>query len=184
MNGRFADGEEVRLVVAAQAGDLAAFDQLVQHYRPALISLARQLVNRELAQDVAQDALLTAYKALPQLQQPERFGSWIAAIARHRTTRLGQRKDEQTLRLDEVLSNHLPSIGLLYDGLDREVECAMAELTQEVQAVARLYYLQEWSTKEISEFLTLPITTVKWRLHTARGLLRTRLDHLEKEENE
>lgn len=179
----FEDQEEVRLVLAAQTGDLSAFDRLVKHYRPALISLARQLVGKELAQDVAQDALLTAYKALPQLQQPERFGGWVAAIARHRTTRLGQRKDEQTLRLDEVLAAHLPSIDAVYDGLDREIECAMAELPDEIQAVAKLYYLQEWSTKEIGEFLEIPITTVKWRLHTARGMLRSRLDYLEKEEN-
>jgi RNA polymerase sigma-70 factor (ECF subfamily) len=112
------------------------------------------------------------------------FGSWLAAIARHRATRLGRRRDEQSIPLDDVLVAHLPSIDLPFDGLDDQIECAMKQLPHETAMVARLYYLQNWTTKEVSSFLSLPVTTVKWRLHSARILLRKHLEHLENNEYE
>src|SRR5690349_9059428 len=75
------------LVVAAILGNLDAFEQLVLRYRPAVVRLARTIVGNENAEDVAQDSLLLAFKALPSIDEPSKFAAWLSAITRHRALR-------------------------------------------------------------------------------------------------
>ena len=62
--GPFESPDEL-LVVAAILGNLEAFEELVVRYRPAVVRLARTIVGADHAEDVAQDSLLLAFKALP-----------------------------------------------------------------------------------------------------------------------
>src|SRR5262249_60596643 len=78
------------LVLAAIVGDLQAFDQLVLRYRPAAVRLAQSIVGREHGEDVAQDGLLLAFKALPSIEDPRKFAAWLSAIVRHRAWRRGK----------------------------------------------------------------------------------------------
>src|SRR5262249_50028664 len=80
------------LVVAAILGDLDAFDELASRYRAAVIRTARAIVGREYAEDIAQDALLLAFKALPSIEDPAKFAAWLSAITRHRAMRVGKRE--------------------------------------------------------------------------------------------
>lgn len=165
--------EEEELVRAATAGDLRSYDVLVRHYRPAATSLARQIVRcREKADDVAQDALITAFKALPQLRESSRFGPWLASIVRHRAFRS---KEPQNLSLDEVLLRYIPSLAAPTEELAEDVLLAINALPDDLRPITELYFLEEWSAPEIADFLDLPLTTVKWRLHTARKQLSPRL---------
>src|SRR5215831_9494677 len=94
------------LVVAAIVGDLEAFDQLVRRYRAAVVRVAQSIVGREDAEDVAQDSLLLAFKALPSIEEPRKFAAWLATITRHRAARFGKREkaqQSQRVALDEVL---------------------------------------------------------------------------------
>ena len=80
--------DESELVWKAKVGDLSAFDVLVWRYRPAAVLTARGILpTRELADDAVQDAFISAYKSLPQLEDATRFGSWISAIVRYRALR-------------------------------------------------------------------------------------------------
>src|ERR1044072_9207614 len=80
------------LVVASIIGDLDAFDLLATRYRAAVVRAAQAVVGREDAQDVAQDALLLAFKALPSIEDPAKFAAWLSAITRHRALRFGKRE--------------------------------------------------------------------------------------------
>ena len=94
------------LVVAAIIGDLQAFDRLVLRYRAAVTRVATSIVGREDAEDVAQDAWLLAFKALPSIDEPRKFPAWLAAITRHRAMRFGKsesRLKAQRVALDNVL---------------------------------------------------------------------------------
>ncbi|MGV3614532.1 MAG: RNA polymerase sigma factor [Fimbriimonas sp.] len=174
--------EEARLVDAAQAGDLKAFDALARHYRPALVLLAAGILRtREQAEDAAQDALLAAYSALPKLEDPERFGAWLGTIVRHRARRLAQGQRRPETPLDAILLSYSPALAerAVEAETGRVVRCAMARLPPEVQPVVELYYLDDWSVHEISDFLGLPQTTVKWRLHDGRRRMRAMLPDYE-----
>ncbi len=77
------------LVRQAQRGDRSAFDELVRRFRGVLLAVAERSVgSRDAAEDVAQDAFLQAFRALPQLQDPAKFGHWLCVIARCRARRL------------------------------------------------------------------------------------------------
>src|SRR5215210_3314699 len=80
------------LVVAAILGDLSAFDELALRYRAAVVRTAQAIVGREDAEDVAQDALLLAFKALPSIEEPAKFAAWLSAITRRRALRFGKRE--------------------------------------------------------------------------------------------
>src|SRR6476620_5066244 len=80
------------LVIGAILGNLEAFEQLVVRYRPAVVRLARTIVGADYAEDVAQDSLLLAFKALPSIEEPGKFAAWLSAITRHRALRFGKRE--------------------------------------------------------------------------------------------
>jgi hypothetical protein len=101
------------LVVAAIVGDLQAFDQLVLRYRAAVVRVATGIVGREHAEDVAQDAWLLAFKALPSIEEPRKFAAWLSAITRHRAMRFGESESNLRSRrvaLDEVLIEKLEAV--------------------------------------------------------------------------
>lgn len=178
--------EETGWVEAAQRGDLAAFDRLVQRFRPAAMLTARSILPvRELADDAVQDAFVAAYKALPRLGEPERFAGWMGAIVRHRCFRLKSGERTAPMPLDQLIVAYVPSIQKdLEDAGDHAtVRCALRELPEDLRSVVELYYLHDWSVGAISDYTGLPKTTVKWRLHAARQRLRTLLS-LEFEEND
>jgi RNA polymerase sigma-70 factor (ECF subfamily) len=173
------------LVVAAILGDLAAFDQLVLRYRAAVVRVAQGVVGREHAEDVAQDALLLAFKALPSIEDPRKFPAWLSAITRHRASRFGKREREQQSQrvlLDELLLENLASLARPFaDELDNEeLRRALEEVPEDYRLVLRLRFLDEMPLKRIAAFLGSPLSTVKWRLHQGKKLLRKQVELLRK----
>jgi RNA polymerase sigma-70 factor (ECF subfamily) len=173
------------LVVAALLGEIAAFDVLVLRYRPAVLAaVSRQIFQRGLAEDICQEAFLLAFKALPQLGDPSRFAAWLHAIARRQAIRRSQGETRRAshVPLDELILEH--SEVLADPGWERleakevaeDVRRAMATLPDEFQLVLRLRYWSEMPLERIAAFLSLPLTTIKWRLHRARSLMRTALE--------
>jgi RNA polymerase sigma-70 factor, ECF subfamily len=173
------------LVVAAILGDLAAFDLLVLRYRAAVVRVAQGIVGREHAEDVAQDALLLAFKALPSIEEPRKFPAWLAAITRHRATRFGKRESEhqsQRVLLDELLLENLESLAKPFadEADNEELRKALERLPDDYGLVLRLRFLDEVPLKRIAAFLGAPLSTVKWRLHQGKKLLRKQVELLRK----
>ena len=173
------------LVVAAIVGDLEAFDQLVLRYRAAVVRVARAIVGREHAEDVAQDVLLLAFKALPSIEEPRKFPAWLAAITRHRAARFGKRERERQSRrlaLDEVLLENLESLSQpsADQSDDDELQRALENVPEDYGLVLRLRFLDEMPLKRIAAFLGAPLSTVKWRLHQGKKLLKKQVEALRK----
>jgi RNA polymerase sigma-70 factor, ECF subfamily len=171
------------LVVAALLGEFGAFDVLVLRYRPAVLAaVSRQISQRGLAEDICQETFLLAFKALPQLNDPDCFAAWLHAIARRQAIRhaRGEARASHT-PLDEMILEYSEVLGQSgWETLERRadqewVREAMATLPEEFQIVLTLRYWSEMPLERIANFLDLPLTTVKWRLHRARALMRQRL---------
>ena len=97
------------LALAAILGDLRSFDALVLRYRAAAYRVAQSIAGNELAEDAVQESLLLAFKALPSIEEPAKFASWLYAIARRVALRMSQRsRRERSHRvdLDEALIEH------------------------------------------------------------------------------
>jgi RNA polymerase sigma-70 factor, ECF subfamily len=169
------------LVVAAIVGDLRAFDQLVLRYRPAVVRLAQSIVGREHAEDVAQDALLLAFKALPTIEEPRKFAAWLSTITRHRATRFSKRESTQQSRnvaLDEVLIENLEALtGPVIDKIeDDDLKQSLEAAPAAYALVLKLRFLDDMPLKRIAGFLGVPLSTVKWRLHQGKKFLRKQLE--------
>ena len=169
-----------KLVFAAILGELRAFDELVLRYRPAVVRTALGIVkSKETAEDVAQEALLLAFKALPDLNDMSRFPAWLYAITRHRALRYQEqykKRQERHLPLDEMILRHSPALRAPPpdepDDIKAEVRAAVECLPEDYGTVIKLHYYDEMPLKRIADFLDIPLSTVKWRLYKARKLIK------------
>jgi RNA polymerase sigma-70 factor (ECF subfamily) len=169
------------LVVASILGDLDAFDLLAARYRAAVVRTARSIVGSQDAEDVAQDSLLLAFKALPSIEDPTKFAAWLAAITRHRALRFGKRESARQrgrVPLDEFLIEQVEALSHPVEAGeegDEEVRAALETLPSDYALVLRLRFFDEMPLKRIAAFLGVAITTVKWRVHRGKQLMRARL---------
>ena len=171
------------LVMAAILGDLESFEELVLRYRAAVVRLAGSIVGTNYAEDVAQDALLLAFKALPTIEEPTKFAAWLSAITRHRAFRFSKRETAQLgkrVGMDEVLLEKIDALSrplvIADDAADKlELMEALDELPSEYALPLRMRFLDEMPLKRIAAFMGVPVSTVKWRLHHGKKMLREKL---------
>jgi RNA polymerase sigma-70 factor (ECF subfamily) len=177
------DGEESGLVQQAQAGDAQAFGQLVEAHQQFVYNLALRLVNDpQEAQDLAQEAFVRAWLALPRFRGQSQFRTWLYRIvANLGYNRLPRLKDElNALGDDQVLD--LPA-ETQPDLLSRLEDAELhAFLHQQIQALpasqqllVSLRFQQDLSYAEIAEVVSMPLGTVKTGLFRARERLRQAL---------
>jgi RNA polymerase sigma-70 factor (ECF subfamily) len=171
------------LVVAAILGNLDAFEELVLRYRAAVIRAARTIVGPDFAEDVAQEALLLAFKALPTIEEPNKFPAWLAAITRHRALRFSKRESSQMskrVELDELLLERIDALTQPFtDRSDsEELMLALDRLPPDYALTLRLRFLDDMPLKRIAAFIGAPLSTVKWRLHQGKKLLREQVKAL------
>ncbi len=170
------------LVVAAILGDLRAFDELVLRYRSAAYRVARAVAGSELAEDALQEALLLAFKALPSIDDPACFASWLNVITRHAALRMSRNARRESIRrveLDEAVLESSAALArpfTLPESFETaDIRAAVAALPEDFRLMLQLRFDDEMPLKRIASFLDLPLTTVKWRLHRAKQLVREQL---------
>jgi RNA polymerase sigma-70 factor (ECF subfamily) len=168
------------LVLAAILGNLEAFEELVVRYRPAVVRLARTIVGADHAEDVAQDSLLLAFKALPGIDEPRKFPAWLSAITRHRALRFSKSETarmSKRVALDEALLEKIEALAkpLAEKERDEEMIAALESLPPDYAMPLRLRFLDEMPLNRIAAFMGLPLSTVKWRIHHGKKLLRERI---------
>ncbi len=167
-------------MILTLTGERDAFGELAHRYRRALFAVAYAVLgHREEAEDVAEDALFLALKALPMLKDPRRFASWVTAIARHRAIRVARNRSYLLLESDtnepEILVQlHESGPGQIRIPHSR-LYSALSSLPLPLREVITLRYFGSLSLREIGAVLELPISTVKWRLHEAKRRLKEAL---------
>ena len=159
----------------AQRGDRDAWRALVERYQAPVFALVGRMLGRQSPQleDVAQDAFLAVFRALPSFAAsgPARLSSWILAIASRRAIdELRKRRDVAEARAE---------IAVHGDHGRREIalaiERAVADLQPEYRAAFLLREYHELEYAEIAEALGIDLGTVKSRLSRARQALRAAL---------
>ena len=175
------------LVIAALLGSLDAFDELALRFRPAVETVVSQyLKSVQDVEDVVQDVFLLSFKALPDLEEPNKFSSWLYAIARNRAIRY-QKKDgrmEPRSELDIFILKNTKAIApdpaqIVEQKVTHELlHLILNGLSPEYKTVLELRYWDEMSVKSIADFLAVPESTVKWRLYKAKQLLKQRLEKI------
>ncbi len=168
------------LVVAAMVGDFDAFNILVTRYRHGVVRAAQAILGRNDAEDVAQDAFLLAFKALPSLEEPRRFAAWLHAITRHRAFRFLARERARRsahIAMDGFLLERVPALmrPMAEQEVEEEIQSALRSISPDHALVLRLHFLDGMPLKRIAAFLGESVSTVKWRAHRGRRLMRERI---------
>ena len=152
---------------------MEAFEQAYAAHRGALERYVRfRIGNAADAEDVLQETLSAAVAGYGALQDPARFKPWLIGIARNKCADHFRRKyrcSEVPLEDAEQLAVIPPRFARLRDSL---VLDTLERLSPQDQQILRLCYWQELPQQEIARRLSLPLGTVKSRLHNARERFR------------
>ncbi len=171
------------LVARAQRGDARAFGRLVAETQDGVYNLAyRVLGQAQEAQDAAQDALVRAWRALPQFRGESKFATWLYRITVNTclNRQRSLRPQLQQVDADDVIDGLAdPDADPQANALSREqnaaIWAAVERLPEKYRLVLTLFYQQELSYQEIAELLSLPLGTVKAHLNRARQALARQL---------
>jgi RNA polymerase sigma-70 factor, ECF subfamily len=187
--------EDQALVTRAQAGDAAAFDDLVVKYSPRLYGLIYNMTsNHEDTNDMLQDVFAKAYRAIKGFRGKSSFYTWIHTIAVNMTLNfLKKRGRRYNLSLDDVdasIQNDKEFIELTSTSspvreadlgeLQRRLNEAMMKLSEEHRAVVTMFHIQGMPHAEISKILGVSEGTVRSRLFYANRQLQNYLDEFRK----
>lgn len=191
--------DESALVVKAQAGDVAAFTELISRYERKIYRLAKHITESdEDAEDVLQESFLKAYEHLDGFQGNSKFYTWLVRIAVNEALmKLRKRKSDKTVSLDDNGSDgDEPIIReiAVWDGNPEQrysseelrgiLDTAIQNLKPSFRTVFVLRDVEELSTEETASMLNLSIPAVKSRLLRARLELRERLTRTFKKKGE
>jgi len=176
----------VELVHAAQAGDRAAFDDLVRLTYVDTYTLAYRLTGDEDdARDVAQEAYLRAYRGLKRFRGDAQFSTWLYRITSNcASTHLGRRSRHRHEELDtdapvdELRPSANPEAALDSAALRDRLHTALMGLPARLRAVVVLRDVYDLSHDSIAAELGISTSAAKVRLHRARRRLRQDLHPL------
>lgn len=173
---------DTELVTLARRGERPAFDELVRRHYAMVRRIAYRFAGiAEDADDLAQEAFVTACERLHQLEQPDRFAGWLAAIVRSEGLMWRRRRLTQPsfLELDADIVPTEPDWESVRRASIRDaVTDALSTLTDEQRQVVRLHYLIGCDYRETADLLDIPVDAVRGRLDRARRVLRKELQEM------
>ncbi|MBI2072763.1 MAG: sigma-70 family RNA polymerase sigma factor [Gemmatimonadetes bacterium] len=196
MQPDFAAATDQEVVQRARGGQESAYRELLHRYQGPMFSLIYRMVrDRELAEDLAQEAFVKALNALDSYRPEFKFSSWMFKIANNAAIDHLRRRQLDTLSLDGAPGATTPrqmeetSIQLSDKGetplqaveareLGSAIEQAIGKLRPEYRACIILRHIEDRPYEEIAEILDLPLGTVKTYIHRARAELKEMLGPL------
>ena len=178
----------LEMVTQAQGGDVGAFQQLFNAYGPRILNyLFRMTGSREMAEDLAQETFILAFRKLSTLRDPRKFQSWIFRIAQNNVYQAFRGSKPQMVSIDEDRSQELsevqklatprsgPEAEVLSDELQSVIQDAIDALPEKYKTVFVLSAIQKLSYKEISTIVGRSLASIKSDIHRARVEVRDRI---------
>jgi len=176
------DAERERdLIERARGGDREAFGGLVRTHLPGAIRLAMRITRNEAdAEDIVQDAFLSALRNIDDFELGRPFWPWLARIVANRSLDVVGSKSRQGDSLTETLPSEGPgpAISAERQELMDRVRAVVATMPPRQRLVVELYDLEGASVAEIAKLTGSAAATVRWHLHVGRRTLRAALGHL------
>ena len=185
-------GPDRLLVERAQEGDRRAFDLLVLKYQARLVNLiGRYVRDHAEVKDIAQEAFIKAYRALPGFRGDSAFYTWLYRIAintaKNHLASQARRISEAALDVQEaelgiapeaLRETATPESLALRDEIERAVVDALGALPEDLRTAVTLRELEGMSYEDIALAMDCPIGTVRSRIFRAREAINRRLEPL------
>jgi len=178
---------EQLLLERSKAGDIAAFETLIEAYQKKIFNLAYRIVgNYDDAGDLAQEALIRIFRSIVNFKEQSSFSTWVYRITTNVCLDdIRKKKNRKVLSLDEEIhvedgemkrqimsDDPLPDEVAEKEELRHLVNSAIKGLPEEQRLVITLRDIQGLTYDEISEILDCPSGTVKSRINRARQALK------------
>ncbi len=175
---------EARLVAEALAGSQSAFEQIVRRFQRPMISLiGRMTGDRGMAEDLAQEAFVKAFRNLSAFDTTRRLSSWLFRIGHNTAIDALRRSRPAAIPLDPAGTAGTPvdpAAPVSADPVEREalgdaLEAALQQLRPDFRAAVVLRYEEDLSFEEIGHVLGIPEATARSHVHRARKELARQL---------
>ena len=181
---------DAELVARVKAGDKKAFDLLVLKYQRKIMRLLSRMIRDQAeVEDVAQEAFIKAYRALPQFRGDSAFYTWLYRIAintarnwlssnsrRPSTPSSYENEDGETFNeLDNLTDNTTPESELASRQIAQTVNKAIEDLPEDLRTAIVLREIEGMSYEDIAQSMNCPIGTVRSRIFRAREAIATKL---------
>jgi len=178
---------DAELLANFTEGDEAAFREIVNRYKNGLYAFLKQFLNRrELVEDVFQETFLQLFTSRDSFDPNRPLRPWLFTIAANKArdalrkwrrtaaVPIGTIADSQELSFDEVLNTITSYTVMPYEELEKNetalrVGRIIANMPENLREILILAYFNKFSYKQMAKILSIPIGTVKSRLHTAVG---------------
>ncbi|MGH8218052.1 MAG: RNA polymerase sigma factor RpoE [Steroidobacteraceae bacterium] len=185
-----ADTSDLSLVRRVQRGDKGAFDALVLKYQHKVVKLVMRYVrNPAEAEDVAQEAFIKAYRALPQFRGESAFYTWLYRIAINTAKNAVVSRDRSPVEFDldsqnsdesydmqgRLKDSETPEGLVLTEEIRGTVNSAIDALPEDLRTAIVLRELEGLSYEEIAAAMGCPVGTVRSRIFRAREAIDRRL---------
>jgi len=176
---------DAELLKRYREGDETAFREIVERYKNSLYSFLRRFLNRQdLVEDVFQETFLQLFASRDSFDTSRPLRPWLFTIAankakdalrkmqRHSSMSIGAIADSGDVSVDDVINiltsyKTTPADEVTMEETARRVRAIVADMPENLRGILILAYFEQFSYKHMAEILSIPIGTVKSRLHTA-----------------
>jgi RNA polymerase sigma-70 factor (ECF subfamily) len=178
---------DAELFASYVAGEESAFREIVNRYKNSLYAFLRNFLNQQdLIEDVFQETFIQLYASRDSFDATRPLRPWLFTIAANKAkdalrkqqrtaaTLIGAIADSQEMSFDDVLDSLTSDETMPYNELEdseasSQVRQVIADMPENLREILILAYFNKFSYKQMAEILSIPIGTVKSRLHTAVG---------------
>jgi RNA polymerase sigma-70 factor (ECF subfamily) len=178
---------DAELLARYAAGDEAAFREIVSRYKDGLYAFLRHFLNRhDLIEDVFQETFLQLFTSRESFDTNRPLRPWLFTIAANKAkdtlrkqqrtaaTPIGAIAESQEMSFDDVLNVLTSDTTMPYEKIERgetasRVKQIVVNMPENLREILILAYFNRFSYKQMAQILSIPIGTVKSRLHTAVG---------------
>jgi len=187
MKPAFDKNNDAKLFASYAAGDDAAFREIISRYKDGLYAFLRQFLNQQdLIEDVFQETFLQLYTSRASFDSNRPLRPWLFTIAANKAkdalrkkartsaVPIGALAEAQEMSFEEAINTLTSDTTLPYESLQRDesaqrVRQVIADMPENLREILILAYFNKFSYKQMADILSIPIGTIKSRLHTAVG---------------
>ena len=161
------------LILMAQAGDEEAFANMILYIKDDLYKIAKtRIANETDIEDAIQETMIETYKSIKKLNDPNKFKKWVIKILINKCNRIYRRKYKTYISIDEYNVETLKFNNIIDVENKLNFYDIIKILNYEERLIIILYYMEDYSVKEIKSILKMNENTINTHLYRARQKLK------------
>ena len=168
------EGKLEELILSAQSGNEEAFTQLILSINDELYKIAKTRISNEAdISDAIQETMIETYKSIKKLNDITKFKKWIIKILINKCNRIYRKKYKKDVSIEEYNLDYLKTNNI--NEVDNKLNFydIIKNLNYKERIIVVLYYMEEYSVKEIKEILKMKENTINTHLYRARQKLKS-----------